>query len=81
MTQNPYPVGMHLILIPGTSLWGQAHTEGRSDMTFEVVAQVDDGTGMARVTLRPLDSCKIAFHGINAHLFSPVSSTASSRSI
>lgn len=72
MSENAYPIGTKLNLVPCTSLWGQAHTEGRSRATFEVVAQVDDGTGMARVTLRDLDSGEIAFCGIDPHLFARV---------
>lgn len=75
MTKNPYPIGTRLNLVPGTSLWGEAHTAGRSGATFEVVAQVDDGTGMARVTLRDLGSGEIAFQGITPHLFAPAGST------
>ncbi len=78
MSKNPHPIGTKLNLIPGTSLWGQASSEGRSNATFEVVAEVDDGTGMARVTLRALDSGEIAFQGIDPHLFAPVGSTCGS---
>lgn len=73
MTKNPYPIGTRLSLIPGTKLSGEEHIQGRSSATFEVVAQVDDGTGMARVTLRDLDSSGIAFRGIDPYLFRPVS--------
>ncbi|WP_408595426.1 hypothetical protein ACIPCF_19655 (plasmid) [Paracoccus marcusii] len=72
MSENSYSIGTKLNLVPCTSLWEQAHTKGRSGATFEVVAQVDDGTGMARMTLRDLDSGEIAFWGIDPHLFTPV---------
>lgn len=78
MTKNPYPIGTRLNLVPGTRLWGEEHVQGRSGATFEVLAQVDDGTGMSRVTLRDLDSGGIAFRGIDPHLFAPVGSTSGS---
>jgi len=77
MTKNPYPIGTRLNLVPGTRLYGEEHVQGRSGATFEVVAQVDDGTGMARVKLRNLDSGEIGFEGIDPHLFTPVGSTSS----
>lgn len=73
MTKNPYPIDTRLNFVPGIKLSGKKHLQGRSVATFEVVAQVDDGTGMARVTLRNLASGKIAFRGIDPHLFAPVS--------
>lgn len=52
----------------------RCHPRPRVDTTFEV----DDGTGMARVKLRDLDSGEIAFQGIDPHLFAPVGSTSGS---
>lgn len=72
MTKNPYPIGTTLNLVPSTKPSGEEHAQGRSGATFEVVAQVDVGTGMAWVTLRDLDSGRIAFRGIDPHLFAPV---------
>lgn len=77
MAKNPYPIGTRLNLVPGTRPWGEKHVQGRSGATFEVVAEVDDGTGMARVKLRDLDNGEIAFQGIDPHLFAPVGSTPS----
>lgn len=78
MTKNPYPIGTRLNFVPGTSLWGEAHTAGRSGAIFEVIAEVDDGTGMARVTLRDQASGEVAFQGIDPHLFAAVYSTSGS---
>ena len=78
MTQNPYPIGTKLNLVPGASLWGPAHIEGRSGAIFEVVAQIDSPFGLPLIRVRDLDSGEIAFQGIDPHLFTPVDSTSGS---
>lgn len=78
MAKNPYPIGTKLKLIPGTCMWGQALSEGHSDVIFEVIAEVDDGTSMARVTLRDQVSGETVFHGIDPHLFAPIGLTPDS---
>lgn len=54
MTKNPYPIGTLLKLVSGTYFWGQERLAGRSDFIFEVVAHIEDGTSLKRISVRPL---------------------------
>lgn len=68
-----YPNGSKLRLIPHTTLWAQAWAEGRADLIYEVVAQIDDGTTMERIALRAYGETGLAWHGITPGLFAPAS--------
>ncbi|UIJ97463.1 hypothetical protein LZK82_17115 [Rhizobium leguminosarum] len=59
--------GAEVRLVRGTTLWGQHHE--LRDATGLVVALVDDGTTMDRITVSYGDEIK--FRGIDANLFEP----------
>lgn len=75
MTQNPYPIGTKLNLIPDTSLWGQAHVKGQPDAIFEVVAQIDSPFGLPLIRVRNLDEEAPNRFAQYAALFEPLRST------
>lgn len=72
MRTQIYPVGTQLRLVRGTTLWGQEYALGRSDVIYEVVEVVDDGTSMRRISVRDLDGQGITFIGIISDLFEPL---------
>ncbi|MGO6694949.1 hypothetical protein ACCS54_19510 [Rhizobium johnstonii] len=59
--------GEEVKLVHGTTLWAQHHE--LRDATGLVVALVDDGTTMDRITVSYGDEIK--FRGIDANLFEP----------
>lgn len=69
MSRSRYAIGDKVVLQKHTSLWAQAHVQGRSNIVYEVTAIVDDGMGTDRITVRAEGESEASFIGIDASQF------------